>query len=180
VSIARALALSPKLVLLDEAVSALDVSTKAQVINLLDDLQEQLSLSYLFISHDLSTLRSLSDRIAVMYLGRIVEVGASDDVYERPCHPYTQALLSAVPVPDPVVQRSRERIILSGDVPSPLDLPKGCRFNTRCPSVMDICREVDPAPTRVGETIVCCHLYGPGQPGRVDASKLEVRAGPIG
>ncbi len=163
VAIARALALEPRLIFLDEAVSSLDVSTKAQVINLLDDLQQKLGLAYLFISHDLSTVRHVSDRIAVMYLGRLVEVGDAAAVYDRPKHPYTEALLSAIPVPDPVVQRSRRRIVLEGDVPSPVNPPAGCRFHTRCPHVMDICRTVDPEPFLTPDgTIVACHLHTSG------------------
>jgi oligopeptide/dipeptide ABC transporter ATP-binding protein len=143
---------------------SLDVSTKAQVINLLDDLQSRLGLTYLFISHDLSTLRYLSDRIAVMYLGRIVEMGPASEIYQRPRHPYTQALLSAVPVPNPVTQRARQRILLAGDIPSPLSLPAGCRFHTRCPYVMDICRTDDPPTVDLGGVTVACHLHGTAQP----------------
>jgi oligopeptide/dipeptide ABC transporter ATP-binding protein len=163
VAIARALAVKPRLVFLDEAVSSLDVSTKAQVINLLDELQRRLGLEYLFISHDLSTVRHVSDRIAVMYLGRIVEVGPAQEVYDRPKHPYTEALLSAIPVPDPVVQRARRQIVLQGDVPSPANPPAGCRFHTRCPHVMEICRTVDPDPYDTPDgTRVACHLHTSG------------------
>jgi len=163
VAIARALAVEPRLLVLDEAVSSLDVSTRALVINLLVELQERLGVAYLFISHDLSVVRHVSRRIAVMYLGRIVEEGPAEDVYLQPRHPYTQALLSAIPIPDPERQRGRRRIILEGDVPSAASPPSGCRFHTRCPYVMDVCRAVDPEVFEVSDRArVFCHLHTEG------------------
>ncbi len=160
--------------ILDEAVSSLDVSTRAQVINLLAELQTTLGISYLFISHDLSVVRHVSHRIAVMYLGRIVEEGPAEAVYERPRHPYTQALLSAIPVPNPERQRARQRIVLAGDVPSASDPPSGCHFHTRCPHVMDVCREVDPPEFEADDgTRVFCHLHREG-PALAGASVAEL------
>jgi len=159
IGIARALATDPKFIVCDEPISALDVSIQAQVMNLMRELQRELGLTYLFIAHDLSAVRHISDRIAVMYLGKLVEVGPARQITDDPQHPYTKALISAVPVPDPEVERTRERIVLSGDVPSPMDPPSGCSFHPRCPFVMDRCKGEEPRLQDRGDgRVVACHL----------------------
>jgi oligopeptide transport system ATP-binding protein len=163
IGIARALAVNPALVICDEPVSALDVSIQAQVVNLFEELQERLGLAYLLIAHDLAVVRHISDRIAVMYLGKIVEVAGRDELYKKPLHPYTQALLAAVPIPSPAVEAARPRQVIQGEVPSALRPPEGCRFHPRCPHAMDVCRQVEPPLTDLGEgRAAACHLATSG------------------
>jgi oligopeptide/dipeptide ABC transporter ATP-binding protein len=162
IGIARALALRPELVIADEPVSALDVSIQAQVVNLLQELQEKLNLSYLFIAHDLSVVRHISHRVGIMYAGKMVELADRESIYERPGHPYTRALLSAIPVPDPPQQRQRQRIVLRGELPDPTRPPTGCRFHTRCPEADQLCRELQPADIDLSPTHrSACHRLEP-------------------
>jgi peptide/nickel transport system ATP-binding protein len=175
IGIARALSLDPEFIIADEPISALDVSVQAQVVNLLKDLQKRKGLTFLFIAHDLSMVKHISDRIGVMYLGNLVEQTASASLYNNPLHPYTQALLSAIPIPDPDVEDRRERIILKGELPSPINPPKGCVFNTRCPLVMDACQTVKPEWQEVEkEHYVACHLYNKDIIGHHKYSRMAV------
>ena len=162
IGVARALSLEPKLIIADEPVSALDVSIQAQIINLLEDIQNEFGLTYVFVAHDLGVVRHVSDRIAVMYLGKIVELGPAEEVYNNPIHPYTVSLLSAVPIPDPRLNAAREHVVLEGDVPSPANPPKACRFHTRCPRATDICSEVEPELVNYGggHWAACHHPVG--------------------
>jgi oligopeptide transport system ATP-binding protein len=151
---------NPDFVLCDEPISALDVSIQAQVVNMLEDLQKEMGLTYLFVAHDLSMVRHISDRIGVMYLGSIVEVGRSNDLYKNPLHPYTKGLLTSIPIADPLKSKEVKRNIIEGDIPSPINIPKGCRFHTRCPYAKPICAEVSPVEKAVdGDHLVACHLY---------------------
>jgi len=171
IGVARALALEPKVVIADEPVSALDVSIQAQIINLLEDLQDEFGLTYVFVAHDLGVVRHVSDRIAVMYLGKIVEIGPAKDVYSNPIHPYTVSLLSAVPIPDPRLNQAREQVVLEGDVPSPANPPAACRFHTRCPRATEICSEVEPPLVDYGggHWAACHHPVGRSAPGMATA-----------
>lgn len=175
IGIARALALDPEFIIADEPISALDVSVQAQVVNLLKRLQEEKGLTYLFIAHDLSMVKQISDRIGVMYLGHLVELTASNQLYKNPLHPYTQALLSAIPIPDPDIEDKRERIILQGELPSPINPPSGCVFRTRCPAAMEACAETKPEWQEIDKDhFVACHLYNKEISGREGGARKLV------
>lgn len=175
IGIARALSLDPDFIIADEPISALDVSVQAQVVNLLTKLQKEKGLTYLFIAHDLSMVKQISDRIGVMYLGQLVELSSSNDLYKNPMHPYTQALLSAIPIPDPDIEDKRERIILKGELPSPINPPSGCVFRTRCPMAMEICALEKPVWQEVeGSHYVACHLYDKNKTGDHDYTQVAV------
>lgn len=175
IGIARALALDPEFIIADEPISALDVSVQAQVVNLLKRLQDEKGLTYLFIAHDLSMVKQISDRIGVMYLGQLVELTDSNELYKNPMHPYTQALLSAIPIPDPDIEERRERILLKGELPSPIDPPSGCVFRTRCPMAMEICSHEKPIWQEVESNhFVACHLFDKKKTGDNDYSQVAV------
>jgi peptide/nickel transport system ATP-binding protein len=174
IGVARALALEPRLIVLDEPVSALDVSVQAQIINLLDDLQDDFKLTYLFVAHDLSVVRHVSDRIAVMYLGKLMEVSPAEELYTKPVHPYTSALLSAIPIPDPKENRRRERLVVGGEPPNPIDPPSGCVFHPRCPRATDICREAEPPLARYRNGhLAACHHPMSVSPGEIEATTKD-------
>lgn len=171
IGIARALALNPRFLVCDEPISALDVSVQAQIINLLKKLQKEAGLTFLFIAHDLGVVKYISTRVAVMYLGKIVELASSEDLYSRPMHPYTQALLSAIPIPDPHLEKSREKVILKGEIPSPINPPKGCVFSTRCPFATKACQDIKPKWKEVApKHFAACHLYDLPQPATLGKS----------
>jgi oligopeptide/dipeptide ABC transporter ATP-binding protein len=174
IGVARALALEPRLIVLDEPVSALDVSVQAQIINLLDDLQDDFKLTYMFVAHDLSVVRHVSDRIAVMYLGKLMELSPAEELYTKPIHPYTSALLAAIPIPDPEENRRRDRIVVGGEPPNPIDPPSGCVFHPRCPRATDVCREVEPPLARYPNGhLAACHHPMSVSPAEIDAATRD-------